>query len=89
MVHDRLDQPLRAPHELSPFVRLEVVQGARRVAGGEWVDVAHGLALLVTPDGQVIEVAGFAPTTQQDYVARLRPTRRLPVPMPSPQDTRS
>lgn len=80
VAHDRLDRPLPTPPDASRFTRLDVVQGTRLVHGGEWVDAAHGLALIVTPGGSVIEVAGFAPTTPNYYLTHRRPIRKLPIP---------
>jgi len=57
-----------------PDAALEVALGPFWVPGGERVHAGRGLAVRVNPDnGLLLGVVGFAPTTAEDYRARLRP----------------
>ena len=66
--------PLAAPDLGRPEARLDTVLGPLVLPGGERVYAARGLALRVNPEnGLLLGVLAFAPTTAQDYRARLRP----------------
>lgn len=82
---DDTGSPLAAPDFGEPEAALDTVLGRLTLSGGEHVHAARGLALRVNPaNGLLLGVLAFAPTTGDDYRARLRPellpTRLLPNP---------
>lgn len=82
---DPTGKPLRAPELGEPELALDTVLGRLHLPGGERVFAARGLALRVNPEnGLLLGVLAFAPTTVEDYRARLRPDlpaqRLLPIP---------
>jgi hypothetical protein len=67
-----------------PALRLPTTLGSLVLDGGELVHPDRGVAVRVNPEnGFLLGLVGFAPTTADDYVRRLRPvaapTRPLPV----------
>jgi len=78
---DATGEPLPAPDLGPPDIALETVLGPLVLERGELVYGTRGLALRVNPENDLLLGAvGFAPTTAQDYVERLRPrleSRRL------------
>jgi hypothetical protein len=84
--HDPVDAagaPLAAPELGEPDTVLDTFLGRLPLARGELVYAALGLALRVNPEnGLLLGAVGFAPTTVEEYRARLRPSvappRRLP-----------
>jgi hypothetical protein len=69
---------LPAPELGEPELALEVLVGALGLDGVEHVHADRGLAVRLGPGGDGLRgVLGFAPTTADDYVDRLRP-RQVP-----------
>jgi len=67
-------EPLVAPDVGRPDALLDTVLGRLVLPGGERVYAARGLALRVNPENcLLLGVLAFAPTTPEDYSARLRP----------------
>jgi hypothetical protein len=63
-----------APDLGAPAARLPIALGLHIVDDGELVYPERGLAVRVNPpNGILLGLVGFAPTTLSDYVARLRP----------------
>ena len=82
---DPSGEPLRALELGDPEEVLDSVLGRLFLPGGERVFASRGLALRVNPEnGLLLGVLGFAPTTVEEYRARLRPElppqRLLPDP---------
>lgn len=77
-------RPLTAPDLGEPEATLDTALGPLVLEGGELVYASRGLSLRVNPDnGILLGAFAFAPTTLEDYRARLRPhlppTQRLPL----------
>lgn len=69
---------LPAPDLGTPEETCDAQLGPLLLAGGERVYAARGLAVRLNPEnGLLLSLVGFAPTTAQYYLARLRP---LPEP---------
>jgi hypothetical protein len=80
---DAAGAPLSAPELGEPEAVLDTFLGRLPLAHGELVYASRGLALRVNPEnGLLLGALGFAPTTVEEYRARLRPSvpppRRLP-----------
>jgi hypothetical protein len=76
--------PVAAPSLGEPDVALNATLGHLNLEGGELVYASRGLSLRVNPvNGVLLAVLAFAPTTAEDYRARLRPdqprARRRPL----------
>lgn len=85
---DLLQAPAAAPSPSDATIhRLDLWWGAAHLAGGEWLMPDRGLALTVTSDDKVVACLGFAPTSVDGYIAKLRPERTMPVPPPVPRAT--
>jgi hypothetical protein len=70
-------EPLAAPDLGEPDALFDTVLGRLVLPGGERLYAARGLALRVNPEnGLLLGVLAFAPTTAEDYRARLRPELR-------------
>jgi hypothetical protein len=67
-----------APELGEPEIVLDALVGALGLEGVEHVHAERGLAVRVGPNGDGLRaVLGFAPTTADDYVERIRP-RQVP-----------
>jgi hypothetical protein len=70
-----------APDLGEPDGVLDCFLGPLTLDGGERVHADRGLALRVNPEnGLLLGLLGFAPTTLEDYIARLRPVQK-PTPL--------
>lgn len=59
----------------TPEASRDFVHGTTPMAAGEHIHAARGITVWVNPDNQfVVHVAVYAPTTVDDYLARLRPS---------------
>ena len=73
---------LAAPQLGEPALRLDAMLDTVTLAGGELVYPDRGLAVRLNPaNGLLVALAGFAPTTADDYVRRLRPAHEVDRPI--------
>ena len=76
--------PVPAPDLGEPAVRLDAMLDVVVLRRGELVYPDRGLAVRVNPEnGLLLGLVGFAPTTADDYVRRLRPVQELARPVTS------
>ena len=72
-----------APDLGEPEATFDTTLGMLVLEGGELVYASRGLALRVNPgNGILLGALAFAPTTVEDYRARLRPDLPPPTPLP-------
>jgi len=70
----RSGEPIRKPELGEPALVLDALVGPLRLPGSELVFPERGLAVqLSSGDGGLRAVLGFAPTTAEEWVERLRP----------------
>lgn len=75
-------RPVSAPDLGEPELRLDTKLDVLTLADGELVYAARGLAVRVNPEnGLLLGLLGFAPTTADDYVGRLRPVQVVARPL--------
>jgi hypothetical protein len=72
---------LTAPDLGTPELVLDASLSDVVIAEGERVHARRGLALRVGSDDSLLAVIGFAPTTAEDYLARLRPAQPAARPL--------
>jgi hypothetical protein len=77
-------EPLRGPELGEPALVLDALVGPMRLSGTELVFPERGLAVQLSADLGLRAVLGFAPTTAEEWVERLRPeqTGRTRFPLP-------
>lgn len=73
--------PLMAPDLGMPERVLDAWVDDVRIRGGERVHASRGIAVRVGSDDSLLTVLGFAPTTADDYLARLRPAQPAARPL--------